>query len=354
MLVFRANRNMFKSMVVILMLVSAESAAYNAIQHDGHRETKGLGPEELALIVNDADPVSVKVAEYYKSRRRIPKTNVIHVNFRPDRTSMPRAEFQKIKDSVDAATSRNVQAYALTWTIPYRVECMSITTAFATGFDEGFCSKTCGPTKQNPYYNSSSHRPYDDYHIRPTMALAGGSFSEVKRLIDRGVASDHTFPGGTGYLVSTSDKARNVRAVNYPEIIQQYLGSSLDLRFVRADYIKDRSGVLFYFTGIKSVKELKTIRFVPGAIADHLTSAGGDLTGNGGQMSSLRWLERGVTGSYGAVVEPCNHLGKFPNPGIVISRYLHGETLLAAYWKSVAWPGEGIFIGEPLAAPFAP
>lgn len=354
MLVFRANCSMFKSMVVILMLVSAESAAYNAIQHDGHRETRALGPEELALIVNDADPVSVKVAEYYKSRRRIPKTNVIHVNFRPDRTSMPRAEFQKIKDTVDVATPRNVQAYALTWTMPYRVECMSITTAFATGFDEGFCSKTCGPTKQNPYYNSSSHRPYDDYRIRPTMALAGGSFSEVKRLIDRGVASDRTFPGGTGYLVRTSDKARNVRAVNYPEIIQQYLGSSLDLRLVRADYIKDRIGVLFYFTGIKSVKALKTIRFVPGAIADHLTSAGGDLTGNGGQMSSLRWLERGATGSYGTVVEPCNHPGKFPDPGIVISRYLHGETLLEAYWKSVARPGEGIFIGEPLAAPFTP
>ncbi len=354
MLVFLAPCCMFRSVAILVMLVSAESLAGSAIQRDGRQERTGLGPQELAVIVNDTDPVSVKVAEYYKSSRRIPKTNVIHVNFKSDRTSMPRAEFQKIKEAVDAITPRNVQAYALTWTMPYRVECMSITTAFAAGFDEGFCSKTCGPTKQNPYYNSSSHRPYDDYHIRPTMALAGGSFSEVERLIDRGVASDHTSPGGIGYLVSTSDMARNVRAVNYPEIIQQYLGSSLDLRLVRADYIKDRIGVLFYFTGIKSVKALKTIRFVPGAIADHLTSAGGDLTGNGGQMSSLRWLERGAAGSYGAVVEPCNHLGKFPNPGIVISRYLHGETLLEAYWKSVAWPGEGIFIGEPLAAPFAP
>ncbi len=345
---------MLKSIAVIVMLVSAEAAAVSAIQHDGRRETRGFGPKELAVIVNDADPVSVKVAEYYKSSRRIPKTNVIHVNFRPDQVSMPRAEFQKIKDAVDVATPRNVQAYALTWTIPYRVECMSITTAFAAGFNEGFCSKTCGPTKLNPYYNSNSHRPYDDYRMRPTMMLAGRNFSEMKRLIDRGVASDHTFPGGTGYLVSTSDKARNVRAVNYPEIIQQYLDSSLDLRLVRADYIKDRSGVLFYFTGIKSVKALKTIRFVPGAIADHLTSSGGNLTGNGDQMSSLQWLERGATGSYGTVVEPCNYLGKFPGPGIVISRYLHGETLLEAYWKSVAWPGEGIFIGEPLAAPFAP
>ena len=43
---------------------------------------------------------------------------------------------------------------------------------------------------------------------------------------------------------------------------------------------------------------------------------------------------------------------KFPRPDILIDRYLNGETLIEAYWKSVAWPGQGVFIGEPLAAPF--
>ena len=28
-----------------------------------------------------------------------------------------------------------------------------------------------------------------------------------------------------------------------------------------------------------------------------------------------------------------------------------GKTI-EAYWKSVAWPGQGVFIGEPLATPF--
>ena len=70
-------------------------------------------------------------------------------------------------------------------------------------------------------------------------------------------------------------------------------------------------------------------------------------------MSALRWLEAGATGSYGTVVEPCNLLGKFPNPGLVMESYAAGRTLLEAYWQSVQQPGEGIFIGEPLAAPFA-
>jgi hypothetical protein len=69
-------------------------------------------------------------------------------------------------------------------------------------------------------------------------------------------------------------------------------------------------------------------------------------------MSALRWLEAGATGSYGTVVEPCNLLGKFPNPGVLMRHYLQGSTLIEAYWRSVQMPGEGIFIGEPLAAPF--
>jgi hypothetical protein len=69
-------------------------------------------------------------------------------------------------------------------------------------------------------------------------------------------------------------------------------------------------------------------------------------------MSSLRWLEAGATGSYGAVIEPCNFLQKFPSPGLAIAWYLQGESLIEAYWKSVAWPGQGVFIGEPLARPF--
>jgi hypothetical protein len=34
--------------------------------------------------------------------------------------------------------------------------------------------------------------------------------------------------------------------------------------------------------------------------------------------------------------------------------YALGSSAIEAYWKSVAWPGEGLFVGEPLAQPFAP
>jgi hypothetical protein len=33
--------------------------------------------------------------------------------------------------------------------------------------------------------------------------------------------------------------------------------------------------------------------------------------------------------------------------------YLQGATALEAYWRSVLWPSQGLFVGDPLAAPFA-
>ena len=67
----------------------------------------------------------------------------------------------------------------------------------------------------------------------------------------------------------------------------------------------------------------------------------------------LAWIASGATASYGTVSEPCNHLQKFPHPQVLLLHYLQGSTAIEAYWKSVAWPQQGLFVGEPLAAPYA-
>ena len=44
----------------------------------------------------------------------------------------------------------------------------------------------------------------------------------------------------------------------------------------------------------------------------------------------------------------------FPFGAIRGKPLLRPTALIEAYWKSVAWPGEGVFIGEPLAHPYSP
>ena len=329
----------------------------------------GITAAELAVLVNDDDPLSVSVAEYYVTARNIPAANVVHLHVGAG-TSLSAADFTPLKVQVDAALAGTAaQAMAITWTQPYAVDYMSITSAFALGYipqdpATNACSNTspkCGP--DNPYVaDPASTAPFTDHAFRPAMTIPATTLDEAKALIDRGVASDDTWPTGSAYLMSTSDHVRSARCVldntfGYINECQLFLdtwdtvGSGIDASIVMADSIKDKPDVLFYVQGLASVPDLATNTYLPGAVADHLTSYGGDIP-TSGQMSCFEFIKAGATGSFGTVVEPFAFQQKFPDPRVLIPRYVGGNTLVEAYWKSVSSPGMGIFIGEPLARPF--
>jgi len=337
--------------IVVLWLCCGLGECLAAQSSPLYRPVKALSASDLAIIVNDNDPLSVAIADYYRQRRRIPAANVIHIRMPVGKAVLSHREFAAIKQSVDAQTPKQVQAYALAWLQPFRVECMSITTAFAAGFSMAFCAEGCKPTLSSPYFASETSRPFDTHGWRPAMLLAAPSLNEAKALIDRGVAADYSQPLGTAYLLKTSDVARSSRAVVFADIARA-LQPFWPVEYLEQDYLTGRQDVMFYFTGLTHVPHIRQNRFLPGAIADHLTSLGGVLSGSS-QMSVVEWIQAGATASYGAVVEPCNFPAKFPNPAVVFYNYLRGSTLIEAYWKSVAQPGQGIFIGEPLARPFA-
>jgi uncharacterized protein (TIGR03790 family) len=305
---------------------------------------------ELALVINTDDPISVALGAHYQTARGIPTRNVLRVRLGAPRAVLSPEDFARVWAQAQNSLPASIQAYALAWTLPYRVGCMSITTAFAMGYGTRFCAEGCKPTAPNPLYNQPSRAPFTDFRVRPAMLLAASTLENSRQVIARGVQSDGLQPQGRAYLVRTPDQARSSRAPGFA-FVRSALGARLPIEIVESKGIRNRFDVLFYFTGTTHVPYLETLGFLPGAVGDHLTSAGGQLDGTG-QMSALRWLEAGATGSYGAVVEPCNFPQKFPNPGLMMKYYLDGNTLIEAYWKSVVWPGQGVFIGEPLAAPF--
>ena len=331
--------------VILVLLLMACSPSLMAVER-----IHSLA-EKLVVVVNGKDPESQKIADYYQQKRDIPDENIIVVEFPRGAIALNKPQFQKIYQQVLKKTPEHVQFYALAWRKTFRVGCMSITSAFAFGFDEKYCAKGCKTTQSSDYFNVVSRAPFDDFKVRPTIMLAGSSIEQVFAMIDRGVRADGMRPDGTAYLMSTTDKNRNARAQLYSQVIIG-LGEHIKIQQVNANKLENKNDVMFYFTGLADVKGIKSNQFMDGAIADHLTSTGGVLSGTG-QMSLFRWLDAGATASFGAVVEPCNFLQKFPHPGIVIDYYTRGETLIESYWKSVAWPGQGLFVGEPLASPFA-
>ncbi len=315
-----------------------------------------LTAKDIGLVINAADPYSVEVGAFYARARALKPGQVLRVVV-PKRSVLSAEEFETLSAQIATHFGSGTQALALAWNEPYAVGCQSITGALALGLDTGLCERSCAPTEPSPYFNSPSSRPWSELHMRPSMLLAAENAQAARALIERGVAADGSLglrgaPPVQARFVVTGDAARSVRARLYPApaFLRRY-GVEMSAEPDGASRNHDR--VLLYLTGLAQVPGLERLDFVPGALADHMTSFGGRLTGDGAQMSARAWLRAGATASYGTVSEPCNHLQKFPHPQALLLHYLQGSTALEAYWKSVAWPSQGVFIGEPLAAPFA-
>jgi uncharacterized protein (TIGR03790 family) len=192
------------------------------------------------------------------------------------------------------------------------------------------------------------------------MLLAARDVAQAQALIDRGVAADHQLglrgaPPVTALFLATTEKARNVRVALYPPAGPVGPGgrSGVQVELQNLGDLHLPSRLLLLQTGSARLTGLETLDWVDGGLADHLTSYGGQLSDGRGQSTVLDWISSGATASYGSVSEPCNHLQKFPHPQVLLLNYLQGSSAIEAYWKSVAWPQQGLFVGEPLAAPFS-
>jgi uncharacterized protein (TIGR03790 family) len=316
-----------------------------------HVYSQALSADRLGVVYDTGSPASVRIAAYYAARRAVPAANLIGLPM-PEQPVISRADLARLRGVLLDRLPSSVQSLVLVWSAPYAVECMSITTAFAAGYQPGFCEPGCARTTTNPLFDTQGWLPADTIGWLPAMLLPSDDEALARGVIERGVKADASQPHGDVYLVRTQDTARNVRAANYAHV-EELVGSRVRVLEETTPIRGSLPDAIAYFTGAARVAELHQISFHPGAAADHLTSTGGALQSTA-QMSALEWLRQGATGSYGSVSEPCNHLGKFPSPAVFLDHYLRGDTLLEAYWKSVAMPGQGLFIGEPLARPFVP
>lgn len=356
------SRTVCRELLVALLLALA-GAAWAQTVHPGSatavavpRVYGHLAAADIGLVINTADPYSVEVGAYYAARRGLRPQQVLRVEL-PMHASLKPDEFEQFRAEVARHFGARTQALALAWREPYAVACNSLTGALALGFDAGLCRNTCGRSRASPYFNSASAKPYSDLQLRPSMMLAARDVADAKRLIDRGVAADHSLglrgaPPAHAYFLATDDAARNVRAALFPPSAM-LRAFDVEVHNEHGPALSDKDRVLIYETGLAQVDHLETLHWVDGALADHLTSFGGQLDRTSGQMTALAWIGAGATASYGTASEPCNHVQKFPHPQVLLMHYLQGETALEAYWKSVAWPQQGVFVGEPLAAPFA-
>ena len=323
----------------------------------------------VAVVVNQNSTNSVQLGNYYCEQRGVPPQNLLRINWTGTNTVWNRSNFETnlLNPLVSMLASRGltnqVDYVVLSMDIPYRTTATNgvngTTTALFYGFKPDDLANSCSlPNASSNAYAGSE----GIFRQTPPIAAASNSWlvtmitssnlAQAKTIIDRGAASDGTFPTQTVWLAKTSDPARNVRYWEFDNaVFDARVAGIFSIVRTNSNSPLGLTNLFGYQTGVQQFNILSNA-FVPGAIADSLTSYGGGIYGPNDHTTLLVFLNSGAAGSYGTVVEPCNYLQKFPSPQDYFYQE-RGFSMAECYYLSLVNPYQGLIGGEPLAAPFA-
>ena len=338
----------------------------------------GGGPQNLLIVVNDNSRRSLELGRYYAEMRGVPEQNICHIRVATNESADTVTYSNDVRAPViaylgSAGISNQIDVIAFSMDIPYRVflnpagdlRWSSLTASTFYGFKSSpspfvfGCELAVG--SEQSYFESertfthaggvSSNRYYLSAMITST------NLDAARRLVDRAVMADSTMPTSQVFLLHSTDVARNGQWVDFEgaDFASRFLAIPQQRRMEDADTLLNRTNVIGASIGVKSVGTVNQNIVLPGAFGSHLTSFGGYLYGGApepAQMSVLAWIHAGFAGSYGTVVEPCSFPEKFANPRVHFW-YARGFSLGESLWMSVKNPYQGVFVGDPLCAPYA-
>jgi uncharacterized protein (TIGR03790 family) len=317
------------------------------------------------VIVNQMSSNSCELGNYYCERRQVPPQNVLPIAWPGGNVSWTNGDFQT---SLLTPLLAMLSARRLTNQIDYVVLSMDIPFQTLNGSTVNSTTSTLFYGLKNDTGSGSqgvanSYAASEQVFRQASPASAPGysfltcmitsdTLADAEHLVDQGVAGDGTFPPKPVVLAKSSDTLRNVRYQEFDNaIFNTRIRGLCSLVRTNSDSPLGQTNLLGYETGVASFS-ISPGTFVPGAIADSMTSFGGIIFGPNGQTSLLAFINAGAAGSYGTVVEPNSNAQKFPNSQVYFYQS-RGFSLAESYYQSLGLPYEGLIVCEPLAAPFA-
>ncbi|HEX3988559.1 MAG TPA: TIGR03790 family protein [Verrucomicrobiae bacterium] len=329
----------------------------------------------VVVVVNQNSSNSVQLGNDYCEQRGVPPQNLFRMTgWTGGNISWQQDDFQNylltplLNMIATRALTNQAEIVLLSMDIPYRVingdSENSTTSALFYGFKVNTTNAppnlpdTCSLPDDATNSYSFSELPFNlaqpdtaSTNSFLTMMLTDNSLGQAEAALARGVAGDGTFPSQTVYLEKTGDINRSIRFLVFDNAVQECRARSDDAVVRTNSNSTAFADALGLDTGLTFLAFPGDV-FVPGAMADNLTSYSGFLFEQTGQTSLLAFMDAGASASYGTVVEPCNYTYKFPDPMAYFYQN-RGFCLAESYYQSLADPYQGLLVGEPLSAPFA-
>jgi len=346
-----------------------------------------LGPHEILLLVNRNAPFSGALAREYAAMRHIPEPNIIPLDLPANPPlDMSAPDFNRLiwEPARKECRARGLDDHILAWVysvnFPIRITTTPALSIQGLTFLKGVLPAMnlvergtyVSPLFAGPDSPASSGFPPQSFDVQrewlgkdmpiPSMMLgfmgkAGNTSEEILSCLHKGVRADLTRPDGAVCIVTNSDIRSLCRQWEFAPTIRELHSLGITAMMTNAypsgtAPTLESKGLMGLMAGSANIPEAETgcFRFLPGAIAEHLTSFGAAFD-NPAQTKITAWIRAGATASAGTVVEPMSLWPKFPHARVFVHPAA-GCTLIESFYQSLRCPLQILIVGEPLASPW--
>ncbi len=391
------SRTRWAAMVVVVFSVHASNSL------------AGGGPENLLLVVNQNSDDSKTIANHYIRLRGIPATNVVYVDWQGSTTLATSKEFREqiLKPVLAAIDARRLGAQidyiVYSADFPYKISFVeefkgeklakqfnpvaSITGAtylwaYAMAkspalvmptvnwyvppdarLNQVVCkdcsqSRTSG-FRSRPYWKKDGTRSAkagegQTYYLSAMLGVTverGNTVEEIVKYLRRSSVADASQPDGTFYFMKNNDVRSKARQDCFKSVASELQSEGAKVAVLDGTVPDQAASALGIMAGTAKFSMGSNVVIAPGAICDHLTSAGGNFK-TPWQTKLSAWLRAGAAGASGTVAEPYAIQAKFPLPSIHL-HYRRGASLAEAFYQSISGPYQLLVVGDPLCQPWA-
>lgn len=325
----------------------------------------------VLIIINKSSEESTEIGAYYRSKRDIPKENVVLVDC-VTTDNIPYDDYvKKLEDPIRKATQsaqHRIDYIVLTKGIPLRINDDG---GWAVDAFLATMKMSVKPIEKpeeeqirraaNPYFEKSEAFASDKFGgLILVTRLDGSSVAAAKSLVDNSLSAKAE--KGPFFF----DQAGNRKDAGYSILNDALKTASEQLRnggFQSAldtsdSFVSPPEPLMGYCSwGSNDAKfdteTYRKLKFKPGAICETFvsTSARTFSRVDGGQSQITRLIDQGVTGVKGYVSEP--YTFALARPEILFDRYTKGYNLAESfYMASLVIKWKDVVIGDPLCRPY--
>lgn len=360
-------------------------------------------PHEVLLLVNTNSQPSMKVANTFAALRQIPKQNIVYLNI-PESAYGGKATVtpEQFTDLIWApanavAAERGIEEQIMAWVysvdFPIRVKTDSndrkqmsvggltfmrnkipgltlvedgkyLSKLFAgpnarlklnlRAMSLGMYKSGLGMDAQVPPAAAYLQFGLGERMPLPSMMLGyigekGNDVDAVIASLVHGRQSDYRGVRDGIYFVTSDDVRSKCREWQYAPAVAEMKARGVTA-VVTTNFPAGAERVMGILVGSEKVDPSQIKSFVPGAMAEHLTSWSAEFQKPQSKMTD--WIKAGATATAGAVVEPYSNPDKFPSARFYV-HYMWGCSMLESFYQSIACPLQTLLLGDPLAKPYA-